>query len=139
MSLSLQLSTQDKKPKAKAACKKGADVDHDREPAKAACEKRAGDDHEPKAPVQTATQSRKRKINDVDLPAKHAEDDEKKRARMEASQTKADDMVKVIRQSGITDLQPPLGFTSKYRDCKFGCRLSYCNCTCTVLLGDRVE
>lgn len=103
--MSLQLSIQEKKPKAKAACKKPAGDDH--EPAK--------DDNEPAKPETTGHTGRKRKLKD--LPAQHAEYDEKKKARMEASQAKADEMCKVIRASGIMDLQPPVGFTSKYHDC----------------------
>ncbi|CAE7495426.1 unnamed protein product, partial [Symbiodinium sp. KB8] len=102
----------EKKPKAKAACKKRA-VD-DPEPARAASETRADDDHAAAKPKQNDRKG-KRKIEN--LPEKHAEDEEKKKARMEASQAKADEMCKVIRASGILDLQPPLGFTSKYHDC----------------------
>eukprot|EP00439_Symbiodinium_sp_Y106_P057694 s63_g8.t1 len=123
----LTVVNQDKKPKAKAACKKAAHddrgpakaavknpADDDDEPTEAAVKTRAGDDHDPVEPKQTVAESRKRKN---DLPAKHAEDDEKKKARMEASQAKADEMVKIIRKSGIMDLQPPLGFTSKFHGC----------------------
>ena len=32
---------------------------------------------------------------------------------MNATQAKADECVKIIRDSGIPDLQPPVGFTAK--------------------------
>lgn len=61
----------------------------------------------------------KRKLGkSLSLPEKQAIEDDKKAKRMELAQAKADRMLKDVRESGLEDLQPAVGFTAKCHDCK---------------------
>ena len=103
---------QESKPKAKAACKnpgtKSAEKPKPTEKSAAA-----------KKPAATATTSKRKLARSFSLSEKQAEEDEKKQQRMKAAQEKANRMLVVVRESGLEDLQPPVGFTGKCHDCTY--------------------
>ena len=115
-----------KTPRVKAACKKPAAA-HAGPPTKK--RKTAGADPDPVTPSPggrpaaepksgpkqspaVRRQGRGRRPS-LDLKEKQAAEDERKAERLQKAQVKADEMAKLIRSSGILDLQPPRGFTNK--------------------------
>lgn len=89
--------------------------------AKAGCKLRESEAPGHEAAKVPGKGSRGKRVSAVstpeDLEARQKTTDAKKLARMEAAQIKANEACTVVRASGIEDVQPPLGFTAKYRDC----------------------
>ncbi|CAE7425793.1 unnamed protein product, partial [Symbiodinium necroappetens] len=84
----------DIKPKAKAACKQPA---------------------EPKAKAKSQKKPHGKSVSKEDLQVRQKDNDAKKQERIDAAQAVANETCKIVRASGIEDVQPPLGFTAKWQ------------------------
>ena len=102
---------QDLKPKAKA---KAACKNPKQSPDKKSVQKPA---EKPAETKPAAKKSQRKQQGAFSLTEKQAIQDKKKAERMKLAQDKADRMLVVVRESGLEDLQPAVGFTAKCHDC----------------------